>query len=293
MIKGAVTQPTTTGELALDVLRQQATTFAEQVTQAQLGADPERVHDARVATRRMRAALRLFADALPSITGLDDELKWIASQLGNVRDLDVQLKRLPETAEKLGLDSHLAPYLRWLEQRRCAARSGFDDAFQSDRFIALTDGLRELNQLEPSVEVPVEDDAPRRLRRAYKKLRKRGDGLSQESPTDAFHRARIGGKRLRYAAEFFEPLYGKPARRLIDAATDVQDLLGDHQDIVVNRQRIDDAVRTTGADWPPETILALGQLIQQEAHHAEELRLAFASKYRDVKSAYRRLSRRF
>lgn len=293
MIKGAVRWPTTSGELALEVLREQATVFAEHVTQAQLGTDPEHVHDARVATRRMRAALRLFADILPSISGLDDELRWIASQLGSVRDLDVQLKRLSETADNLGLDGQLTPYVGWLEQRRCAARSGFDDAFQSDRFIALTEQLRELNQLEPCVEVPLEDDAPRRLSRAYKKLRKRGDGLSQESPTEAFHRARIGGKRLRYAAEFFEPLYGKPARRLIDAATDVQDLLGDHQDIAVNRQRIEDAVRSAGADWPPETMLALGQLIHQEAARAAELRLAFAPRYRDVKSAYRSLSRKF
>src|SRR5579859_3063013 len=230
MIKGAVPWPTTTGELAFDVLRQQATVFAQHVTQAQLGADPEHVHDARVATRRMRAALRLFEDVLPNIAGLDDELRWIASQLGNVRDLDVQLKRLPETAHDLRLDSQLTPYVGWLEQRRRAARSEFDAAFQSDRFIALAEQLRALNQLEPCVELLLEEDAPRRLRRAYKKLRKRGDGLSPDSPTEAFHRARIGGKRLRYAAEFFEPLYGKPARRLIDAATDVQDLLGDHQD---------------------------------------------------------------
>src|SRR5689334_5766734 len=93
MIKGVVTQPATTAELALDVLRPQATLFAEEVPQARLGADPEHVHDSRVATRRMRAALRLFKDVLPYGEALDDELRWIASLLGPVRDLDVGLKR--------------------------------------------------------------------------------------------------------------------------------------------------------------------------------------------------------
>src|SRR5690349_3666103 len=99
MIKGAVTQPTTTAELALQVTRLQATAFAEHVSQT--AADPEHVHDSRVAIRRMRAALRLFKDVLPNAEALDEELRWMADELGPVRDLDVQLKRLHATAEDL------------------------------------------------------------------------------------------------------------------------------------------------------------------------------------------------
>jgi CHAD domain-containing protein len=293
MIKRAVGLPSTTGELALNVLRLQATLFAEHVPQARLGADPEHVHDSRVATRRMRGAVRLFKDVLPEGEVLDTELRWIASQLGPVRDLDVQLKRQQALAIELDLAEPLAPYIGWLQDQREEAQFAFDTAFQSDRFVALTVRLREVNELGSLLDhdAPVEDDAPKRMRRAYRRLRKHADGLHVDSPAEAFHRVRIGAKRLRYAAEFFEPLYGKAAKRLIAAATEVQDVLGDHQDGIVNRQHIEEAVRC--AEWPRETMLAVGQVIQWEAHHAEDLRRQFPQMYAQVKKAYRQLQRHF
>src|ERR1051326_2895203 len=153
MIKGAVTRPSTTAELAVQVLRTQATLFAEHVPQAQLGADPEHVHISRVATRRLRGAIRLFSDVLPPSThGLNAELGWIASQLGAVRDLDVQLKRVDATALALDLVEPLAPYAAWLSAQRRCAQVTFDAAFHSDRFIALTDSLREVLAVSPFLE---------------------------------------------------------------------------------------------------------------------------------------------
>jgi CHAD domain-containing protein len=290
-----VPQPRTSGELALRVLRQQATLFAEHVPLAHLGADPEHVHDSRVATRRMRAAVRLFKDVLPDGEGLDAELRWITSQLGPVRDLDVQLKRQRATASALDLVDPLKPYLSWLEQQRRQAQLAFDAAFQSDRFVALTERLRALNQPAPpeAKDLPLAADAPRRLRRAYRTLRKRADELQLDSPPEAFHRARIGAKRLRYAAEFFQPLYGKPAKRLIEAATDVQDVLGDHQDGIVNTHRIDEELRSAGSEWPGATREALGAVIEWEAQHGQALRRQFPTPYADVKAAYRRLRKAF
>jgi CHAD domain-containing protein len=296
MIKGAVTRPSTTAALAVQVLRTQATLFAEHVPLAQLGADPEHVHISRVATRRLRAALRLFSDILPPDSQrLDAELRWMASQLGPVRDLDVQLKRLEATALALDLVEALAPYAAWLCAQRREAQVHFDLAFQSERFIALTEHLREIAAVPAAFDggMAVEEDAPQRLRRAHRQLRKRCDGLCVTSPPEAFHRARIGAKRLRYAAEFFEPVYGKPARRLAEAATEIQDLLGDHQDGIVNTQRIAAATRAHHATWPPESMIAVGQLIQWETQHGQEVRAHFPPLYRRVKSAWRRLRHSF
>src|ERR1051326_2475035 len=94
--------PTTSGELAIEVLRRNAAAFAEHAPEAHAGSDAEHVHQTRVATRRMRAAIRVFADVLPGeLDGLDAELKWIAGQLGPVRDLDVQIMRLNGIAADL------------------------------------------------------------------------------------------------------------------------------------------------------------------------------------------------
>src|SRR5206468_4168554 len=57
--------------------------------------DPERLHDMRVAIRRLRAMLALFADVLPiRFAAAAATLEWIARALGAVRDLDVQLAHL-------------------------------------------------------------------------------------------------------------------------------------------------------------------------------------------------------
>lgn len=275
-------------------MRAQATAFAEHAPQARAGSDPEHVHQTRVATRRLRAALRVFKDVLPAdATDLKDDVKWIAGHLGPVRDLDVQAQRLQSNALELGLSEAVVPYGEWLEHQRQQALADFEEAFHSERFVVLTEHLQRLSALSSDDlqhDAPLEDEAPGRLRRAYRQLRKQADKLTPSAAAADFHQARIRAKRLRYAAEFFEPAYGKPGRRLVKQTTDLQDLLGDHQDGIVSTQRIHQAIQTDGAAWPAETSLALGQVVQYECQRGAALRDDFKSLYRDVKDAWRRLT---
>jgi CHAD domain-containing protein len=286
--------PTTSGALAIDALRRNAAAFGEHAPQAHAGSDPEHVHQTRVATRRMRAALRVFRDLLPAeLESIDDELKWIAGQLGPVRDLDVQVRRLHDAAAELGVTQTVVPYGAWLEEQRQYALTSLDDAFESQRFFELTERLKAFDRVEfdAATDPPLQDDAPQRLRGAVRRLRKVADSLCVESLPTEFHKARIRAKRLRYTTEFFEPFYGKPARRLIKTTTALQDLVGDHQDGVVSTQRIHEAVHTAAGAWPAETSVALGRLVQWEAQHGEGLRRRFQSSYRAVRDAWQRLRR--
>jgi CHAD domain-containing protein len=293
--------PATTGALALQLLEVQAGEFLEQKRAASskaegLDYDPEHVHQMRVATRRMRAALRLFTSVLPpEASRLNDELKWIAGQLGPARDLDVQLQQLRETAAALALTEAAAPYADWLDEQRQRAQHCLDQALGSTRFAALAETLSERlgTALSPNSEADalVPNDAPRLLTRAYKALEKRGDKLDEHSPAPRLHAVRIRAKRLRYAAEFFEPAYGKPARRLIKRVVRLQDLLGALQDTVVSTQHIHEAVEAAGATWRAETSLALGQILQHDAQRAIGLRKAFRKTYKDVKASWKRLPR--
>src|SRR4029453_4592502 len=63
-----------------------------------IGEDPEAVHQARVATRRIRSTLRTFSSLLDEegTARLRDDLKWRANLLGEVRDTDVLLERFSE-----------------------------------------------------------------------------------------------------------------------------------------------------------------------------------------------------
>jgi CHAD domain-containing protein len=286
--------PTTSGALAIHVLRRNAAAFAEHAPQSHVGSDPEHVHQTRVATRRMRAALRVFRDVIPSeLENIDDELRWIAGQLGPVRDLDVQVRRLHDAAAKLGLTQAVVPFGGWLEEQRQRALTSLEDAFESQRFFELTERLKAFDRVEPDParDPEVADDAPVRLSGAFRRLRKAARGLDVDSLPTAFHKARIRAKRLRYTTEFFQPVYRKPARRLIEATTALQDLLGDHQDGVVSMQRVHEAVHIAAGAWPAETSVALGRLVQWEMQHGEQLRRAFPSTYREVREVWQRLRR--
>ncbi len=84
----------------IDVVRREFATSVVRLLRhdagVRLGDDPEAVHQARVATRRLRSALRTFRDVLdPDWAGsLRDRLRWLADALGAVRDTEVLRDRI-------------------------------------------------------------------------------------------------------------------------------------------------------------------------------------------------------
>ncbi|MCA1646647.1 MAG: CHAD domain-containing protein [Chloroflexi bacterium] len=286
--------PATIGSLAIQVLERNARAFEDHQPGVREGADPTHVHQMRVATRRMRAALRLFGDVLPAqATSLNNELAWIAGLLGARRDLDVQVGRLRDRAAELGLAQALVPFGDWLEEQRRRAQAELTSALDSARFAQVLDQLHRLGEwpLSPEVDPPLEKDAPRRLRRIYRKLRKRARPIDAHAAAPVLHKARIAAKRVRYAAEFFEAVYGKPAKRLVKRLVSLQDLLGELQDGVVSRQRIHRAVQTEAGAWPAETSLALGRAMERDAQRAAQIRQEFPRLDRAVKDEWRAFRR--
>src|SRR2546428_6271839 len=107
-----------------------------------LNLDPNYLHDMRVATRRLRTALLVFAIAIPGDTteALGRDLRWIGRALGSVRDLDVGLKRVSEMAAKAPEHERAALYVfaRYLEIKRARRRMRLLRRLDSKRF----EGLR-------------------------------------------------------------------------------------------------------------------------------------------------------
>ena len=98
-----VAATSTVGDLAYAVLRRHLAVLLAKEPGTRLGEDIEELHDMRVATRRLRAAIDLFADAFPvRARGLRDELSWLATVLGGVRDLDVQIDNLDDMVPAIG-----------------------------------------------------------------------------------------------------------------------------------------------------------------------------------------------
>ena len=201
------------------------------------GEDPEQLHRMRVAHRRLRTAIRSFSRVLPiDLSAADPELKWIGRELGDVRDLDVQLEAMTRTAGHLEASPEsVEALLSAVGSQRERARRRMLDALTSARFeslvLRIARALREQVTAESDARGPaIGDLAPAMLETHYRRFRKAARSLTPRSRPAAYHEARRRARRLRFATEFVEDIYGEPARDLIKATTDLQDLFGDHQD---------------------------------------------------------------
>jgi len=214
------------------------------------GEDAEELHDMRVATRRMRAALRVFADYLDAAEykRFLKQVRTTGRELGAVRDLDVfriktqkYIDSLPPE-EQSGLDPLMEAWAAERERAREELMAYLDSArYQrfKERFeqFLRTPGAgagRAFGAAGEPLPTRVGDVLPgilfERLAsvRAFDQLITRPD-----APLSRFHELRIASKGLRYTLEFFQEALGPESKPLIETTKVVQDHLGDLQDAVV------------------------------------------------------------
>ena len=212
-----------------------------------LGGDPEDLHQMRVATRRARAYLRAAKPLLDRAWAkeLRDELGWLGSELGPVRDLDVLLEHLREEVSALGEAGRpLAGFVGSLERDHVAARSTVLAALSDERYFALLDRLE---NVEPVVDPDADDSLADLWWAQFKRTRKGFRDLGASPSDEELHAARILGKRARYSAELAAAELGKRGDKFVSAAKKLQDVLGEHQDSVVAEERIADWATTNPA----------------------------------------------
>ena len=212
---------------------------------ALVGEDPEYVHQMRVATRRLRAAMRMFKPLLPDdfIEDLTSSLRELMAALGRARDFDVLMAEIvTPVARALPEDPRLADIAGVITNRLYVARSDAARLLSRADYGRLQLNAGALLHGAPFI-VPVGDHeedaeaislrkfADSRLRRLLKKTL----ALAAQAHTDdpvSLHELRIGIKRLRYAIEFFGPMIpGQGAARLVLRLATLQDELGQLNDL--------------------------------------------------------------
>jgi CHAD domain-containing protein len=219
-----------------------------------IGVLSEPLHQMRVTTRRLRAALRIFADAAGRAAsgGLRSELAELADGLGAVRDLDVYLQDLPAMAQRIGGVDRPAIrlYRQFLLRRRQRARDGLRRMLDSPRYGRLLSRLDQAARPDqaapaapadaPDADVPVTQYA-RRVIRLYRGQLLRYARAILVTPSDAqLHRLRLRIKRLRYTCEFLQSLYGDgKLTRFIRKLVELQDSLGCFQDAIVQAHMLE------------------------------------------------------
>jgi len=197
--------------------------------------DPGFVHQARVALRRLRSALRVFAPVMPP-----EALAWrrdlgeVARALGKARDWDViALETLPPIVQAHG-DPGLARSLAaGAQSRRLRERESVRPVLLSAAYARLILDVAQWLSRDATA-IPGDRDlaqfASRILRKRHRKLLAAAANLAGLSPEER-HAVRVDAKRLRYAAEDFASLF-KPrrAREYLKALSALQEVLGEGND---------------------------------------------------------------
>lgn len=215
--------------------------------------DPEWIHQMRIGVRRLRALLSLARKAFAAarIEPLRAELRWLAQSLGHARDLDVfagetlpLLRDAARTGSEHELDGALDELAARAQARRTEARAHARAAVASPRFVRLVLAAAAL-AAAPAADRGDSRAHPGRLRRPAKAVAKRlqkrrhaallalGHDLAHAAP-EARHAARLAAKKLRYATEFFAPLFGRRRTRdYLKALAALQEELGAWNDAAV------------------------------------------------------------
>jgi len=268
----SISATSTVAEVAYAVLRRDAASMLAHEAGTRLGEDIESLHQMRVATRRMRAALSLFETVLPARAGrVHDELGWLAGVLGAVRDLDIQLGNLDAWTEELpGVHRQALDELGdLLLGHRESARAALLEALDSRRYERLVAALTSMLDQGPIrrasvVRVGALEALPELIGGRHREAEKAVRRAHRTGVVEDFHRLRIRCKRLRYAIEFTGDLYGADVKRYARQVASLQDELGLIQDAETAANRLQViALGEEGALLPRATVFAMGMVSQR------------------------------
>lgn len=243
------------------------------------GGDPEHVHQMRVGLRRLRSLLKMFEELAPLPAGLDQELRWLGSELGAARDWEVLAGDTLSDLMHAESDTLLPPLQQVAQAQADSNRARAAQAVGSTRYarlllnlIAWLHGARWQCEASPqqrqALDAPVGRFARRVLKQGERRMKRRARNLTH-ADAPARHRLRIAAKRMRYATEFLSSLYPqRQVRPFVRALTALQDSLGRLNDATVAQGLLRDLAQRQ----PPQALAAGFACGLLQAREARELR---------------------
>jgi CHAD domain-containing protein len=253
-------------------------------------SDPEGVHSMRVASRRLRSALRDFQPYLRKrgLASIQKRLRDLADTLGEVRDQDVAIIALEELEKRS--PATVSPTLKQFIEKRKERRE------QAREELKLVLDKTQLEQLQSdfvtAVDAATATDGPKaefkpqisylQMSRAViadrlRELEKLSADVYKPFEIEKLHDMRIAAKRLRYAVELFQSCWGRSIGTYAKRAARVQTALGDLHDCDVwiesFSEAIDEARKQKQEAQVAAFVWLLGHFVKLRTKH---LRRAFA-----------------
>lgn len=240
-----------------------------------IAGDVEAIHRLRVATRRLRAALRMLREVAPAgeAESTADELAWLCGAIGAVRDLDMLAQLLEDRATRLEPDfiRALEPLSDTIRRQRTVEKERLVAALDSERYRGLVQRLGAVAPQATADGVTLGAVAARLVRPQLRAMLRAGAGLDEASPPETLHRLRVRVKKLRYALEPLRAVGGKPARRMLRRLERVQERVGMYHDAVSAAAWLH-GWAAESRDAPAMAMMAAGALIHSFERRIRRLR---------------------
>jgi CHAD domain-containing protein len=229
--------------LSVVLLRQRLVSMLKAMPAVQTG-DEISVHQARVASRRLRQALPLLgvrADA-NALDRAQKRVRRITRALGPVRELDVTLLLLQELAQRSAAPERAIERVRLaVSEERQKRRRDMLDAIKPSKLDKLRKRLVQVAapRQRPAATGSALAEANAQAFRRAGELREAIDHAGGIYLADRLHRVRIAAKKLRYALEIQRELTKSRSTTLVNRLKTQQDLLGRMHDleILIDRAR--------------------------------------------------------
>lgn len=232
------------------------------------GEDIEALHDMRVASRRLRAAFKVFRSCFKpeDLASVESEVASVTRSLGQVRDQDVFLDFL-----RSYISDQKEKNLDWLIKHE-------EDVREQSRQVMI-DALKEMQQrdLPGSIDALLKKAhkghsyasyAPELVKARLDKLTKRAQSIDDPEAVAELHLMRIEAKRLRYTLEAFVPCFGKPISDVISTVKELQELLGQVHDCDVWVEKI--ALRRDSEPLSSRSTIAVNNLIAERVTYRND-----------------------
>lgn len=206
-----------------------------------LGKDIEAIHRIRVASRRLRTAIRLFQDCLPAkkINSWNSQVRALTGALGKARDIDVQYellsgiyKKAPDPKFKPGIRRIL---LRIRQSRGKAQDEVIPSVERLKKSKILDQIIKKFNPMLESTKetphsIPLFQLSCDWINHRLNELLEYEVYIRRPEYKDELHAMRIAAKRLRYTMEIFSSLYPDKLEKPLQAARKSQQILGEVHD---------------------------------------------------------------
>lgn len=238
--------------------------------------DADGIHDMRVASRRLRAALMAHSPFLDAgaLAAFQEQVKRITGGLGRARELDVSTILLERCRRPLAgparrSATYLLRHLRAMRQGECLAVRQAADLVDTPAFNDSLDALCASISARGKCYLDAARDQLRQRAQATARCHAR---WRKDGPEERLHRLRVHFKKLRYCCEAFGEVYGEPMTRIVKAMKRIQQDLGDWNDARIVRNY----VTSLAADAPEDAAEGMPMLYEHVNKRAEKHLQAFS-----------------